>query len=284
MEDLNTTIDLAQPGTVSDTEARSSAIQLSEEATESSTPFVGEWNGLVSTTNWEKGRIISEWRAALAESDADVTEFSDEAWSQLVGHVTSQHVGRLRRVHGRFGDTRKDYEGLFWSHFQSALDWDDAEMWLEGGITNGWSVSQMRAARWEAVGAPDGVKPTESEVIEAELDEDSYASLADQQKEGDFNENAADAEAEAVNRETAPSDSSGEGESDSSASSEPSEPRVRPFEQLGELPDDVAEAFEQFKLVILSHKLTGWETISQDDMLASLDALKVLAQAPPAEE
>lgn len=89
-----------------------------------------------------------------------------------------------------------------------------------------------------------------------------------------------------MNRETAPSESSGDGESDSdsSASSEPSEPRVRPFEQLGELPDDVAEAFEQFKLVILSHKLTGWETISQDDMLASLDSLKALALAPPAED
>ncbi len=291
MDDQNTVIDSEpQLSAVSEaTEAPfpdtpSSDTPLSEAATESSPPFVGQWNGLVSTTNWEKGRIIGDWRTALEESGAEVTEYSDEAWAQLVGHVTSQHVGRLRRVHDRFGKVREEYEGLYWSHFQSALDWDDAEMWLEGGVTNGWSVSQMRAARWEAVGAPDGVKPTESEVIEAELDEDSYTSLADQQKEGDFNENAA--EAETVNRETAPSESAGEGESDgdSSASTEPAEQRVRPFEQLGELPDDLAEAFEQFKLVILSHKLTGWEAISQSDMLESLDALKALALAPPAED
>ena len=24
--------------------------------------FVGQWNRLVSTTNWEKGRIICEWQ------------------------------------------------------------------------------------------------------------------------------------------------------------------------------------------------------------------------------
>ena len=26
--------------------------------------FVGRWNTLVSTTNWEKGRIIQQWREA----------------------------------------------------------------------------------------------------------------------------------------------------------------------------------------------------------------------------
>ena len=29
---------------------------------EASQPFVGRWNALVSTTNWEKGRIIGDWR------------------------------------------------------------------------------------------------------------------------------------------------------------------------------------------------------------------------------
>ena len=32
---------------------------------EASTEYVGRWNRLISTTNWEKGRIIAEWRAAL---------------------------------------------------------------------------------------------------------------------------------------------------------------------------------------------------------------------------
>ena len=109
-------------------------------------PFLGRWHRLISTTNWEKGQIICQWREALMTSGAAVTEYSDEAWAGLVGGVTSQHVGRLRRVYQRFGDVASQYEGLYWSHFQASIDWDDAEMWLEGSIQNKWSVSQMRQA------------------------------------------------------------------------------------------------------------------------------------------
>lgn len=264
--------------------------ELSPAAIESSTPFVGRWNELVSTTNWEKGRIISEWRAALEAGSAAVTEYSDEAWARLVGSVTSQHVGRLRRVHGRFGELYSQYPGLYWSHFQAALDWPDAEMWLEGAITNRWSVSQMRGARWEAVGAPDGVKPADEEIVSAEIDEDAYH---------EFAEPAALSPAEPATRADGPADRSGDGPGDGSgsgddedypaASGEPSieepwavdaAPRVRPFEDLAELPDDVAEAFEQFKLVILNHKLAGWAEVSRSDILGVLDSLKQLASAP----
>ncbi len=34
---------------------------------------------------------------------------------------------------------------------------------------------------------------------------------------------------------------------------------VRPFENLGDLPDDLAEAFDAFKLAILRHKQDSWE-------------------------
>ena len=102
--------------------------------------FVGQWNRLISTTNWEKGRIICEWRETLMTDGVPVMQYSDEAWAQLVGNVTSQHVGRLRRVFQRFGDVFDQYEGLYWSHFQAALDWDDAEMWLEGAIQDRKSV------------------------------------------------------------------------------------------------------------------------------------------------
>ena len=33
--------------------------------TELAEPYIGKWNQLISTTNWEKGQIISEWRAKL---------------------------------------------------------------------------------------------------------------------------------------------------------------------------------------------------------------------------
>ncbi|MDE0817154.1 MAG: hypothetical protein OSA92_05810 [Pirellulaceae bacterium] len=69
-----------------------------------SAPFVGAWQALVSQTNWEKGKIILDWREALVAADAPVHEYSDESWATLVERsVTGQHVGRLRRVYQQFG-------------------------------------------------------------------------------------------------------------------------------------------------------------------------------------
>ena len=262
---------------------------LSAKTVESSSPFVGQWNQLVSTTNWEKGRIIADWREAVRKSGAHITEFSDEAWTRLVGNVTSQHVGRLRRAHERFGAVRSQYSGLFWSHFQAALDWDDAEMWLEGAIGNRWSVSQMRGARWEANGGgPEG--PTDGQVIEAQLDEDSYNALAGNADEASSEEaRGGESDGEpvtAASRESAATVEADESDAPFDADGESGDkaPRVRPFADMAKLPDDVADAFEQFKLVILSHKMTGWDQISRDDLLGALDALKALAVAPSADE
>ena len=51
-----------------------------------SAPFVGAWQALVSQTNWEKGKIILDWREALVAAGAPVKEYSDEAWATLVQH------------------------------------------------------------------------------------------------------------------------------------------------------------------------------------------------------
>ena len=132
---------------------------LSPEFLQCSRPFVGKWNTLISTTNWEKGEIICKWRETLRDDGQPSSDWSDEKWSQLVGGVTSQHVGRLRRTYERFGVTYQDYDGLFWSHFYAALDWDDAEMWLEGAVQNEWSISQMRKQRWETMGKVPADEP-----------------------------------------------------------------------------------------------------------------------------
>ena len=42
---------------------------------------------------------------------------------------------------------------------------------------------------------------------------------------------------------------------------------IRPFEHLADLPEDIAEAFESFKLAILRHKAGQWEDIALDDVL-----------------
>ncbi len=257
-----------------------------------SQPFIGQWNQLVSTTNWEKGRIILDWREALIDADAPAVEYSDEAWSRRVGNVTGQHVGRLRRVYQRFGNTAEQYEGLFWSHFQAALDWEDAEMWLEGGVQNEWSVSQMRRQRWETLGAIEADRPQDADIVTSEMDEDVEPTLdkseapSSSSKSGSGGESSPLAEGPDFGDE----DEAGlKGSADSGASiyadddSRETIEFVRPFENLGDLPDDLAEAFDAFKLAILRHKQEGWEQISRDDALASLDALKELALAPSAD-
>ena len=138
---------------------------------QTSEQFLGKWKRLVSTTNWEKGQIISQWRTALIEAGAGASEYCDDVWSRQVGQVTPQHVGRLRRVFERFGDSRDTYAGLYWSHFQAALDWEDAEMWLEGAVQNAWSIADMRRTRGETLGIPAGGQSLEDETG-AELDED----------------------------------------------------------------------------------------------------------------
>ena len=252
---------------------------------ETSTEFLGRWNRLVSTTNWEKGRIIAEWRKQLIESEAPTGAYSDEAWSRRVGGVSGQHAGRLRRAWDRFGQDYQEYEGLYWSHFQAALDWDDAEMYLEGAVQSGWSVSQMRAKQWEATGALAADEPHEQDIVASEFDEDAPGvDSADMNDSSDDVEssagpdqvNGSDFDPDAVSEE-APFDASAEDVEEGDAA-EPAAP-VRPFEDLPPLPDDLNNAFEDLKIAIAGHRISEWQEVSADDVLAHLDAMKVLTMA-----
>ncbi len=268
----------------------SGALEMAGEVEAASQPFVGRWNKLVSTTNWEKGRIICQWRAALEAAGAPVPELSDEAWSQRVGGVTGQHVGRLRRVSERFGESCEKYPGLFWSHFQSALDWDDAEMWLEGAVQSQWSVSQMRQQRWETLRPAGEAAPQAKDIVAAETDEDvspAHDSQADIRPQYGDVDGASGPTHEGPDFGDEPSGTAGR-EASANANdfaAENGEPvaTVQPFANLGELPDDLAEAFEAFKLAILRHKTDDWQAIARADVLSALDALKELALAPSAE-
>ncbi|MEX1040323.1 MAG: hypothetical protein WDZ51_06825 [Pirellulaceae bacterium] len=256
---------------------------------QASAPYLGKWTDLISTTNWDKGQIIAQWRTSLEATDAPATEYSDEAWSRRVGGITSQHVGRLRRVFQRFGDTHQKYAKLYWSHFQSAIDWEDAEMWLEGATQSGWSVAQMRNSRWETMGKLDSERPQDGDIISTELDEDvlpEHDSRPDSEElKGSFGEiesgpptpegpDFGDEDEQAgLARNTADyDDENPEGEE-----------RVKPFAEITGLPDDVMDAFDAFKLSIIRHRAAGWDEISEEDMIRCLDALKVLVKAPSGE-
>jgi hypothetical protein len=262
--------------------------ELSAAVVEASQPFVGRWDRLVSRTNWEKGRIVHEWREALVAADAPVQEYSDEAWSRLVGFVTPQHIGRLRRTFARFFETYESYEGLFWSHFNAAVDWNDAELWLEGAVQNGWSVNAMRRERWDKLGRPADGEPQAGDVVPAEVDEDAAVALGATTEVRDPKE----FDGEASSRRY---DEADFGDEDETAARENGEPHaeepalatgeaelaaVRPFENLAAFPADLQEAFESFKLAILHHKLSAWQAVSATDVVAALRALEQMALAP----
>jgi hypothetical protein len=255
-------------------------------------PFIGQWNRLVSTTNWEKGRIIAQWRDALEQSGAAVTEYSDEAWAQLVGGVTSQHIGRLRRAYQRFGGVFDQYDGLYWSHFQAAIDWTDAEMWLEGAILQNWSVSQMRGKRWETLGNPGDPPAEDAAALETEDVDDSVHKAGDVIAGPIAEESGSTRERTESSRSTAEDDEhdGDDAELDSSdddapfdvapTAASPAKARKPLAVDVDDLPADLADAFEAFKLAIISQRRTGWRDATPEAVIECLDALRQLALAP----
>ena len=251
------------------------------EAVSASQPFVQSWQTLISQTNWEKGRIISQWRKALIDGGAAAMQFSDQAWVRRVGGVTAPHVGRLRRVHDRFGEDHASYEKLYWTHFLAALDWDDAAMWLQGANDAGWSISEMRAERARVTGVVESGRMGDAEIIAVDLDEDvtmpaqgggSNRTFRDDEpppsgprsEDPDFGDEAisevdlGDAETYVRNgEEKSQSDPAGPG----------------PFFDLPELPEDLAEAVESMKLAILRHKTSGFGEVQVETLRDYLRAL-----------
>jgi hypothetical protein len=269
-------------------ESSIAAEALDAEAMSVTEPFVGQWNTLISQTNWEKGKIILEWRAALIDSGANPSVFSDETWSRQVGAVTSQHVGRLRRVYERFGTSQSSFPGLYWSHFLAGIDWDDAELWLEGAMRSKWSISEMRKMRWESNGGDPSHAPRDEELITTEVDEgfDALTQADDEESDreskdraeasGPLSEGPDFGEEEYEDYEPSAANSGTGSESDSDNLDGGSD-IVNPFAGLPTLPPDIDEALEQFKLSIVRHRASGWGDISQTQMIQVLDALKLFA-------
>ena len=249
-----------------------------------SVPYLGRWQQLVSTSNWEKGRIILEWREALISDGAPVSEYADDAWATRVETVSGQHVGRLRRVYHRFGTRQDNFAGLFWSHFQAALDWDDAEMWLEGAVLNSWSVSGMRHQRWEALGARPTDKPLDEEIVVAELDEDRSPEGIEREISASYDEAHAGPlhEGSDFGEESIPAvlpfPAAAAHQDDSHA--EATVALVSPFRDVEILAGDLGQAVESIKLAILYHKAAGWVDVDAQTVLDNLEALKQLLLAP----
>ena len=201
----------------------------------------------------------------------------------------------MRRVYERFGDVFSQYEGLYWSHFQAALDWDDAEMWLEGAVQNEWSVSEHASATLGDDGIGRGGRAARRRPGRCggrrrlfggrqALPDAHRCRAADDLVTDDYTTDA---------RSPAGPDFGDEDDVP------PRRPATRPTMTMrrsrharlrpnlcvrsricAELPEDLTAAFEAFQLAILRHKSEHWQAVSLEDVLGSLDALKALALAP----
>lgn len=281
----------------------SQAIVVGDIIEQTTRQWQDKWEKLISRTNWEKGKLILQWREELIAQGAAVTAYSDETWSRQVGAVTPQHIGRLRRVYERFNQISEQFPQLYWSHFQAALDWDDADMWLEGAALNSWSISQMRVKRWESQGAQEDKKPKDNEIFSSDLDEDvnpkNDEPKDDTKKKGRKKDELVESsEGEVKNFDpdfggsSGPLNESPDFGEDSSvpfqpdgfpegnsmfAPPKPAEEPCRPFEDIPSFPDDLTNAFDMLKIAVLNHKLAGWKEVSCDDVCAALNAMKQLA-------
>jgi hypothetical protein len=274
---------------------------------ELSNPYVGNWNILVSQTNWEKGTLILRWRQAMIDAELPHGAYSDEAWARRVGNVSAQHAGRLRRVTERFGGSANDYPNLYWSHFQAALDWNDAELWLEGAVQNHWSVAQMRVRYWEAVGAPEGQKPRDEDIFTAELEESDFVRnetftaerrvLEKDRTEPKISEIGAADIVEGFDSNSPPFDISDE----KPKKKEPKKPKNKSTDEnycevstgelltttlkdFTEIPADLAESFEMLKVAILNHKLAGWKEVTPSKLIKLLETFKALIHSVETKE
>ncbi|MBS7336504.1 MAG: hypothetical protein KIG81_01435 [Thermoguttaceae bacterium] len=257
--------------------------------------FVGFWNVLVSKTNWEKGKVVHSWRTKLQEAGLPRRIYSDEAIAQRIGGVSPQHVGRLRRVYERCG-AEPPLPNLYWSHYQAALDWDDADEWLQRASQEKLSVAQTRVARWEKYGPTLQTPPrddADADVVEDEdvnPFDDSNAPISGKPTETTKEKDDDLEPKKAAKKKSKKDDSAALGEF--SGETEPWETEDRPkiltasvLSELGaldELPADLMEAIEALKVAILTRKVENWSDVTPVLVASYLSSLKKLLVAEDA--
>ena len=231
--------------------------------------FLHQWNQLVSTTNWEKGKIICRWRDVLQVEGFSPHHFSDEVWSRHIGNVTPQHAGRLRKVFVRFGSVWQDYSGLYWSHFYAALDWEDPELWLEGAIQNQWSISQMRSARSKAQEAVAQADVQDDDILLQNIHENIVFGIGSSSHvPASKTKNPSTTETSHLEDSVASSQVKLNAETTSPVSASDQTANESMW------PEDLQKAFRHLEKILLKHKNATWKEVNLDSVLMKIDQMK----------
>jgi hypothetical protein len=110
----------------------------------------------VSGCNWEVGECAAQWTKRFARGR------TDQDFALLVG-LSGDQVYQRRRVWETFGDVFANYSGLRWSHFYTALNWDDAAECLQWANDIGATVAEMKA--WRRAQRGEDLTETADEVV-----------------------------------------------------------------------------------------------------------------------
>ncbi len=107
---------------------------------ESETALITRAQTALSQCNWVVGECAAQWTQKYAKGRTDAD------FGNLIG-LSGDQVYQRRRVWETFADVHENYGDLKWSHFYSALTWDDAAECLQWANENQATVNEMKAWR-----------------------------------------------------------------------------------------------------------------------------------------
>jgi hypothetical protein len=138
--------------------ARQDKMSPTKHVEESEEQLVSRAQEAVSQCRWVVGECAARWteRYARGRTDGD--------FAALIG-LSGDQVFQRRRVWETFAGVRDEFPALKWSHFYSALSWDDAHECLRWAEETRSTVAEMRAWRRARRGEDLTVEAPEDEAI-----------------------------------------------------------------------------------------------------------------------
>jgi hypothetical protein len=245
---------------------------------ESESDLITRAQTAVSRCNWEVGECAAVWtkRFSRGRTDADFAE--------LVG-LSPDQVYQRRRVWETFGDVYENYGGLKWSHFYSALTWDDAAECLQWAQDIGATVAEMRAWR-RAQRGEDLSTASDEEVLnwlpteasEVRVPGSTVATVNGERSEGESRSPAAPVAA-GVARESGNGDEYAPFRADAMTPPRESTPAAeRPAPSLEQIARRLTTTIERCAAAINDEFIEHFETLPEKDRKRLLKAVATLGE------